>query len=97
MWRDSPREEGKLGYGVRVNCVYPGLVPNDRGMQLANDIVSAGLAPDAGAAVGSVVEQTPLGRLGEVGDMADAAVFLCSDQARFITGAGLPVDGGMGM
>jgi len=44
----------------------------------------------------SVVEQTPLGRLGEVGDMADAAVFLCSNEARFITGAGLPVDGGMG-
>jgi NAD(P)-dependent dehydrogenase (short-subunit alcohol dehydrogenase family) len=34
--------------------------------------------------------------LGEVGDMADAAVFLCSNEARFITGAGLPVDGGMG-
>jgi len=45
------------------------------GMQLANDIVAAGLAPDAGAAVASVVEQTPLGRLGEVSDMADAAVF----------------------
>jgi NAD(P)-dependent dehydrogenase (short-subunit alcohol dehydrogenase family) len=29
--------------------------------------------------------------------MADAAVFLCSNQARFITGVGLPVDGGMGM
>ena len=72
-------------------------VPTDMGMQLANDIVAAGLAPDAGAAVASVVEQTPLGRLGEVGDMADAAVFLCSNEARFITGAGLPVDGGMGM
>ena len=47
--------------------------------------------------VASVVEQTPLGRLGVVEEMADAAVFLCSDQARFITGAGLPVDGGMGM
>ena len=58
-----------------------------------NDIVAAGLAPDVGAAVASVVEQTPLGRLGEVGDMADAVVFLCSNEARFITGAGLPVDG----
>ena len=49
------------------------------------------------AAVGAVVELTPLGRLGEVADMADAVVFLASDGARFITGAGLPVDGGMGM
>ena len=72
---------------TRQNCLYPGLVPTDMGMRLANDIVAAGLAPDAGAAVASVVEQTPLGRLDEVGDMADAAVFLCSNQARFITGA----------
>ncbi|HEY3795706.1 MAG TPA: SDR family oxidoreductase [Bradyrhizobium sp.] len=97
MTRIAAMEAGKLGYGVRVNCLYPGLVPTDMGMQLANDIVAAGLAPDAGAAVASVIEQTPLGRLGEVGDMADAAVFLCSNEARFITGAGLPVDGGMGM
>ena len=40
---------------------------------------------------------TPLGRLGEVAEMADAVVFLASDAARFVTGAGLPVDGGMGM
>ena len=97
MTRIAAMEAGKLGYGVRVNCLYPGLVPTDMGMQLAADIVTAGLAPDPNAAVASVIEQTPLGRLGEVGDIADAAVFLCSDDARFITGAGLPVDGGMGM
>jgi NAD(P)-dependent dehydrogenase (short-subunit alcohol dehydrogenase family) len=66
-------------------------------MQLAGDIVKVGLAPDPNAAVASVVEQTPLGRLAAVTDIADAAVFLCSNEARFITGAGLPVDGGMGM
>ena len=90
-------ESGKLGYGVRVNCVYPGLVPTDMGMQLANDIVAAGLAPSVEAAVADVIGQTPLGRLGEIADMADAVVFLSSDAARFITGVGLPVDGGMGM
>jgi len=66
-------------------------------MKLAADIVAVGLAPDINAAVASVVDQTPLARLAEVGDIADAAVFLCSNEARFITGAGLPVDGGMGM
>ncbi|WP_296445198.1 SDR family NAD(P)-dependent oxidoreductase [Rhodoferax sp. UBA5149] len=95
--RVAAMESGKLGYGVRVNCIYPGLVPTTMGMQLANDIVSAGLAPSVEAAVGDVIAQTPLGRLGEVGDMADAVVFMCSDASRFITGAGLPVDGGMGM
>ena len=48
-------------------------------------------------AVGAVVELTPSGRLGTVEDMADAVVFLASDAARFITGVGLAVDGGMGM
>jgi 3alpha(or 20beta)-hydroxysteroid dehydrogenase len=48
-------------------------------------------------AIGTVVALTPQGRLAEVEDMADAVVFLASDASRFITGAGLPVDGGMGM
>jgi 3alpha(or 20beta)-hydroxysteroid dehydrogenase len=90
-------ESGKLGYGVRVNCVYPGLVATEMGLQLATDVVTLGLFPSVEEAVGGVVGLTPLGRLGEVPDMADAVVFLASDGARFITGAGLPVDGGMGM
>jgi 3alpha(or 20beta)-hydroxysteroid dehydrogenase len=97
LTRVAAMESGKLGYGVRVNCIYPGLVPTDMGMQLAGDVVAIGLFPSGEAAIGSVIGQTPLGRLGEVGDMADAVVFLCSDAARFITGVGLPVDGGMGM
>jgi 3alpha(or 20beta)-hydroxysteroid dehydrogenase len=97
MTRVAAMESGKLGYGVRVNCIYPGLIPTEMGMQLATDIVKVGLAPDINAAVAGVVEQTPLGRLAEVSDIGDAAVFLCSNQARFITGVGLPVDGGMGM
>jgi NAD(P)-dependent dehydrogenase (short-subunit alcohol dehydrogenase family) len=97
LTRVGAMESGKLGYGVRVNCVYPGLVPTDMGMKLANDVVGVGLFASPEAAVGAIVEQTPLGRLGTVSDMADAVVFLCSDASRFITGAGLPVDGGMGM
>jgi 3alpha(or 20beta)-hydroxysteroid dehydrogenase len=97
LTRVAAQESGKLGYGVRVNCVYPGLVPTLMGMKLAEDMVSLGLWPSAEAAVGDVIGLTPLGRLGEVGDMADAVVFLASDGARFVHGAGLPVDGGMGM
>jgi 3alpha(or 20beta)-hydroxysteroid dehydrogenase len=97
LTRVAAMESGKLGYGVRVNCVYPGLVATEMGLQLAADMETLGLYPSAQHAVGAVIEQTQLGRLGEVPDMADAVVFLASDGARFITGAGLPVDGGMGM
>jgi 3alpha(or 20beta)-hydroxysteroid dehydrogenase len=95
--RVGAMESGRLGYGVRVNCIYPGLVPTQMGAKLASDMVSLGLFPNTDAAVGGIVAQTPLARLGTVDEMADAVVFLCSDAARFITGAGLPVDGGMGM
>jgi 3alpha(or 20beta)-hydroxysteroid dehydrogenase len=97
LTRVAAMESGKLGYGVRVNCIYPGLVPTAMGMGLANDCAEIGLFASAEEAVGAVIELTPSGRLGEVADMADAVVFLASDAARFVNGAGLPVDGGMGM
>ena len=97
LTRVAAMESGKLGYGVRVNCVYPGLVPTEMGNQLAQDMATIGLFASAQEAAAAVAGLTPLGRLGEVADMADAVVFLASDGARFITGAGLPVDGGMGM
>jgi NAD(P)-dependent dehydrogenase (short-subunit alcohol dehydrogenase family) len=97
LTRVAAMESGKLGYGVRVNCIYPGLVPTAMGAGLANDVAEIGLFASPEEAVGAVIGLTPSGRLGEVGDMADAVVFLASDAARFINGAGLPVDGGMGM
>ncbi|GID31118.1 3-alpha-hydroxysteroid dehydrogenase [Paractinoplanes brasiliensis] len=97
LTRVAAMESGKLGYGVRVNCIYPGLVPTAMGAGLANDVARLGLFGSPEEAVGAVVDLTPSGRLGEVGDMADAVVFLASDAARFINGVGLPVDGGMGM
>lgn len=96
LTRIAAAESGKLGYGVRVNCLYPGLVPTAMGAKLAADMATLGLFGSAEEAAGGVIAQTPLGRLGEVGDMADACLFLLSDAARFITGTGLAVDGGMG-
>lgn len=97
LTRVAAMESGKLGYGVRVNCVYPGLVATQMGLKLAEDMVTLGLWPSVEGAIGDVIGLTPLGRLGEVHDMADVVVFLASDAARFMTGAGVPVDGGMGM
>jgi hypothetical protein len=80
LTRVAAFEAGKLGFGVRVNCVYPGLVPTEMGQKLAVDMAELGLFASPEAAVGAVIEQTPAGRLGEVSDMADAVVFLASDQ-----------------
>ena len=97
LTRVAAAESGRLGYGVRVNCIYPGLVPTAMGAGLANDCAELGLFGSPEEAVGAVIALTPSGRLGEVADMADAVVFLASDASRFVNGAGLPVDGGMGM
>jgi len=97
LTRIAAAESGKLGYGVRVNCVYPGLVATDMGIKLAVETSALGLFENPDAAVGAVIELTPSGRLAEVADIADAVVFLASDQSRFVNGIGLPVDGGMGM
>ncbi len=96
LTRVAAVESGKLGYAVRVNCIYPGLVPTEMGTRLAVDMAGLGLWPSPEAAVADVIALTPAGRLGEIGDMTDVVVFLCSDAAKFITGAGLPIDGGMG-
>lgn len=73
------------GFGVRVNSLMPGPINATEGMRRLAP------TPDALAAVAASV---PLGRLGEIGDIASAALMLASSQARFITGAVLPVDGG---
>ena len=99
LTRVAAMEAGKLGYGVRVNCIYPGLVPDRDGLQAGRTTwPSSGLFADRRRRPSAPsIGLTPSGRLGEVADMADAVVFLASDAARFVTGAGLPVDGGMGM
>lgn len=97
LTRVAAMESGKLGYGVRVNCIFPGLVPNEMGAGLADDVAELGLFPSPEAAVEAVVELTPSGRLAEEKDITDALMFLASDESRFVNGAALQVDGGMGM
>jgi 3-oxoacyl-[acyl-carrier protein] reductase len=71
--------------GVRANVVAPGYVTTQ---------LTDGLPDEAKSAM---LGATPLGRLGDPGDVAGAVRFLCSDEASFITGEVLLVDGGLGM
>jgi NAD(P)-dependent dehydrogenase (short-subunit alcohol dehydrogenase family) len=88
-------EAGRLGYGVRVNCVYPGYVRTELSAASAKKAVAMGLFPDEAAFDSFVLSATPLGRRGEVADIAEAVAYLCSDAASYVTGAGLTVAGGM--
>jgi 3-oxoacyl-[acyl-carrier protein] reductase len=75
--------------GVRVNGLLPGRVGTERVAELD---ASTG---DAAAAKARTVAQIPLGRYGEPEEFGRAAAFLLSPVSSFVTGAMLPVDGGM--
>ena len=82
--------------GIRVNAVCPGFVKT--GMQAREIEWEAGLrgmTPDE--VMTDYVSQTPLGRLEQPEDVADVVVFLCSERARFMTGQGVNVTGGVYM
>jgi NAD(P)-dependent dehydrogenase (short-subunit alcohol dehydrogenase family) len=75
--------------GVRANCIMPGLIDTPL---IYRQI--AGQYASAEEMVAARNAQVPIGRMGTAWDVAAAAVFLASDEARFITGVCLPVDGG---
>lgn len=70
--------------GIRVNAVAPGWIATP---------LTRALQDDAARSQG-ILDRTPMGRWGTPADVAKAVLFLASDQADFITGAILPVDGG---
>jgi NAD(P)-dependent dehydrogenase (short-subunit alcohol dehydrogenase family) len=69
--------------GIRVNTVHPGYIETP---------MTAAASP---AFRDANIAETPLGRTGRVGDVAPLVLFLVSDEASFISGAEIPVDGGM--
>jgi NAD(P)-dependent dehydrogenase (short-subunit alcohol dehydrogenase family) len=74
--------------GIRVNSIIPGPIADTEGM--------ARLAPTPEAMAASA-KGTPLKRLGTKDEVADLALFLCSEAAAYITGGVIPVDGGMSL
>ena len=72
-------------FGVRVNCIAPGFILT---------AMSSKALDDDPARKERVLTRTPMGRLGEPADVANAALFLASTQSKYITGVVLPVDGG---
>lgn len=83
MARSLARELGSRG--VTANVVVPGFIETDMTAELGDDLVK------------KYAEQIPLGRFGSVDDIAGTVEFLASEAASYITGALIPVDGGLGM
>jgi NAD(P)-dependent dehydrogenase (short-subunit alcohol dehydrogenase family) len=77
-------------YGVRVNAIMPGFVDTPMGV----DAPAAHRGVDRDEYAALRAGMVPLGRQGTAWDVANAALFLASDEAAFITGVILPVDGG---
>ncbi len=73
--------------GITVNNLAPGAIATDRNAEALSDEDYRNL----------VVSHIPAGRIGEAGDCAGAALLVCSDAGRYITGADLYVDGGMSL
>src|SRR6185312_4964464 len=81
MTRVWARELGRKG--VRVNAIAPGFIATDMTAKMPEDVLDG------------MKRKTPLGRLGAPEDVAKAYVFLASDEASFINGQVLGVDGGL--
>ena len=81
--RSLARELGSRG--ITANVVAPGFIETDMTAALGEDLVK------------KYGEQIPLGRMGTVEDIAGTVEFLAGDAAGYITGAVIPVDGGLGM
>jgi NAD(P)-dependent dehydrogenase (short-subunit alcohol dehydrogenase family) len=83
--------QGNAKYGVRCNVIMPGLM--DTPMAITGIAAASGKSQDALRSERNA--RVPMGAMGTGWDTAYAALFLCSDEAKFVTGVTLPVDGGM--
>lgn len=74
--------------GIRSNTLMPGVIRTE----LHESVMEA--MNDGRAFERELLGRHPIGRFGDVGDVADACVFLCADEAGFLTGANISIDGG---
>jgi len=92
--KSTALEFGRKGYGIRVNSIHPGLIETDMGQQTFVMRAEQVGTNDTEQARKNTLALHPIGRLGVADDIAKGIVFLASDDAGFMTGAGLVVDGG---
>lgn len=84
LTRSAAAEYARMG--IRINAVCPGVIRT----AMFERVIDQGLADEQ-----SIRRLHPIGRIGEVDEVANAVLWLCSDQSSFVTGHALTVDGGM--
>jgi len=93
--KSSALEFARKGYRIRVNSVHPGVIETDMGAETFAARARNTGSNDVEAARKVALSTHPIGRLGTPRDIAKGIVFLASDDAGFMTGAGLVIDGGL--
>jgi 3(or 17)beta-hydroxysteroid dehydrogenase len=86
---------GRKGWKIRVNSIHPGVIDTDMGAQTFIARARQIGSNDVEGARNVAIKQHPIGRLGVAEDIALGIVFLASDDAGFMTGSGMVVDGGL--
>jgi 3(or 17)beta-hydroxysteroid dehydrogenase len=93
--KSAALEFARKGYRIRVNSIHPGVIQTDMGEQTFTARARSQGSNDVETARRVALATHPIGRLGVPNDIAKGIVFLASDDAGFMTGAGLVVDGGL--
>ena len=93
--KSAALEFARKGYRIRVNSMHPGTIDTDMGDQVLVTRARNLGTNDIEMARRQVIDRLPIGRMGTPTDIAKGIVFLASDDAAFMTGAGLVIDGGI--
>jgi len=93
--KSAALELARKGYRIRVNSIHPGVIQTDMGEQTFVSRARNIGTNDVEAARQIALSSHPIGRLGLPNDIAKGIVFLASDDAAFMTGSSLVIDGGI--
>src|SRR6185503_12459274 len=93
--KSAALEFARKGYRIRVNSIHPGVIQTDMGEQTFVARAQRSGSNDTTQVRQTVTDTVPWGRLGVPLDIAKGIVFLASDDAGYMNGAGLVVDGGV--